>query len=348
MPKVHHIDVKRESKENFSFRNILKLPYYLLIVCGQTLSTDGTTISRRMVAYCGAIYVLNLVLLFRNITCFDKDDDFESSDVAENICSVIYHITLQIMISIQLYGSVKKFPLFIKKLKKLENSIKNDSLQIEIQSSMKRISIIGLVCSVILAIGLIIFDFVISTLSTFENCPKHKWLFGTQNQYQYAMQIINVMNIFPGFQCVTGLTYCVCLCNVVTIHFKYLRKQLEMNAESRMDKESEDHGLQGYRCSAEQIRRIRVLYEHTCELTAKLDDILCLLVGVQLLFEIPMICLFSYNAFVPEFRLDFLFYSLFAFSFCLVILAATANLNSQVISHQIITGVSSGYLYPSL
>ena len=330
MPKIHHIDVKGENKENSPFRNILKLPYYLLIVCGLTLSTDGVTISRRMVIYSGALYVLSLVLLFRNIICIDKEDDLASPDVTENVCSVIYQVALQIMVSIILYGSVKKFPSFIKKLEKLENSIRDDSLRIEIRSSMKRISIIGLVCSIAFAIGLVVFDFLISTLSTFENCPKHRWFFSSKNQYKYAMQFLAVIHIFPGFQCVSGLTFCVCLCNVVTIYFKYLRKQLEKMTEDQMDRESEENGLQEYRCSAEQIYRTRFLFEHTCELTAKLDNGIHLIVGTQLLIEIPMICVFSYHAFVPEFRSDLLFYSLFAFFCCFITLVVTANLNSQV------------------
>ena len=73
---------KEERQHNSPSGNILKLPYYLLIVCGQTLSTDGVTVSRRMVVYSGAIYVVNLILTFKNALCFDKEDDFDSSEVA--------------------------------------------------------------------------------------------------------------------------------------------------------------------------------------------------------------------------------------------------------------------------
>ena len=122
--KVHHTNMKKEEREHSSpSGNILKLPFYLLIACGQTLSTDGVTVSRRMVVYSSAIYILDLILLFRNVTCFDKDDDFASSEVAEKLGSVIFQITLQILLSITLYGSAKKFPAIIKKLEKLEITI---------------------------------------------------------------------------------------------------------------------------------------------------------------------------------------------------------------------------------
>ena len=109
---------KEESEDNSLTTNILKLPNYLLIVCGHTLSTDGVTISRHMVVYSGAIYVINLILTFKNIMCFDKEDDFDSPEVAENVCSVFYQIALQIFVSLFLYLSVKKFPIFIKKLER--------------------------------------------------------------------------------------------------------------------------------------------------------------------------------------------------------------------------------------
>ena len=334
MSKVHQMEMKiKEVEGTSSFTKILKMPHCLLVVCGLTMSTDGVTISRRMVIYSGAIYILNLILLFKNITCFDKEDNFESSDVAENLLAVIYQISLQILISILLYGGVKKFPPFLKKLKELEQKIKDDSLQGEIQSSTKRITIIGFVCSLTLAIGLIIFKFLFA-VNTLENCPKHRWFFSTKNQYEHVMRFLNVGNIFPGFQGFAGLTFCVSLCNIVTIYFKYLRRQLEMMTEDQINRESGEKTVQEFRCITREISRIRLLYEHTRELTAKVDELLYLLVGVQLLFEIPMICLYTYNSFVPEFRSDLLFYSSFAFSFCLVILVVTANLNSQVKSHQ--------------
>ena len=325
--KVHHTNMKEEDREhNSPSANILTLPYYLLIVCGQTLSTDGATVSRRMVVYSSAIYILDLILLFRNVTCFDKDDDFDSSEVAEKLGSVIFQITLQILLSITLCGSAKKFPAIIKKLEKLEITIGDRSLQREIQTSLKRLTMVGLVCSITLGIGLVVFKFIMA-MNTWENCPKHRWFFSSKNQHEHVMRFLSVGCIFPGFQVAALLTFCVSLSNVVAIYFKYLREQLATrSAEHQLDIES----AQVSRCSEEQIHRIRLLFEHTCELTTKVDDGTHLIVGTHLLFEIPMICLFTYNAFVPEFRLDLLFYSLVALTFCLINLVATTHLNWQV------------------
>ena len=265
MAKVHQLEMKKKEIEGkSSLTNILKMPHYLLIVCGLTLSIDGITISCRMVIYSGAIYVLNLILLFKNITCFDKDDDFESPDVAENLLVVIYQISLQILISILLYAGVKKFPPFTEKLKKLEQKIKDDSLQREIHLSTKRITIIGLVCSLTLTTGLIMFKYLYA-VNTLDNCPKHKLLFSRKKVYHQVMRFINVGNIFPGCQCFVGLTFGVSLCNIVTSYFKYLRKQLEVNVENQLDKESGENRVQEFRCITEEILRIRLLFEYTCE-----------------------------------------------------------------------------------
>ena len=236
--KVHHMNMKKEEREHDSpSGDILKLPYYLLIVCGQTLSTDGVTVSRRMVVYSGAIYILDMILLFRNVTCLDKDDDFDSSEVAEKLCSVVFQITLQIILSITLYGSAKKFPAIIKKLEKLEIAIGDRSLQKDIQTSLKRIFIVGLVCSIILGIGLMMFNFLMA-IYTLEKCPKHRWFFSTKNQHEYVMRFLTVGCIFPGFQVAALLTFCVSLGNTVAIYFKYLREQLARSAEYQLDIES--------------------------------------------------------------------------------------------------------------
>ena len=197
MNKVQHVDMKKkeEREHNSASGNILKLPYYLLIVCGQTLSTDGVTISRRMVVYSSAIYVVNLILIFKNVLCFDKDDDFDSSEVAENLCSVIYQIALQIAVTVFLYVSVKKLPVFVKKLEKLEQAIRDDSLRREIQSSLKRINIIGLVSSSIFTIGFTLFTFLMET-NTLENCPKHMWFFRTKKKHYYVVRFINLFTVY--------------------------------------------------------------------------------------------------------------------------------------------------------
>ena len=331
MSKIHQTGMKKEEcEENSSPRNIVKLSYYLLIVCGLTFSTDGITISRRMVVYSGAIYVINLILIFKDATCFDKEDDFEFT---ESLCLFTYRIALLILVSLTMHGTVKMFPSFIKKLEKLEKSVGDDSLQKEIQSSVKRISTVGLVCSIILATGLTLFLYFIGTDTLLENCPNHRWFFGIKKQHEYVFRVVTVGNIFPGFQCIAGLTFLMNLCQVVTLYFTYLRKQLTKKAASDMDIESMENTSQELRYNTKQIYRIRILYEQTCDLTAKLDEGINVAVGIQLVVLVPLICLFSYNAFVLEFHWDHLFYALFAFFHCLLILVATANLNSQVTSY---------------
>ena len=65
MNKVQHANMKKEERDENSPPG--KLPYYLLVVCGQTLSTDGVKISHRIIVYSGAIYVVNLILIFKNV-----------------------------------------------------------------------------------------------------------------------------------------------------------------------------------------------------------------------------------------------------------------------------------------
>ena len=245
---------------------------------------------------------------------------------------MIYQIALQIAVTVFLYVSVKKFPTFIRKLEKLERAIRDDSLRREIQLSLTRINIIGLVSSTIFTIGLTLFTFLMET-NTLENCPKHMWLFRTKDQHYYVMRFINLFTIYLGFQFLAGLTFLVSVCQVVTMYFKYLGKQLSMNAEFDMDMESIESTVHESRCSVEQIQRIRILYEHVCDLTVKLDEGINVILGVPLSFMTPMFCLIAYNAFVPEFRSDLLFYGLFGLFYCLVIQVVTANLNSQVTFH---------------
>ena len=115
------------------------------------------------------------------------------------------------------------------------------------------------------------------------------------------------------------------------MYFKYLAKQLSASADFKnVELCSEETTVQEFRYSNDEIRGIRLLYEHTCELTNKLDDAINLPPGNLILVMIPFICFTTYSTFIPEFRSDLLFYSLFAFFCCLVIQLTTANLNSQV------------------
>ena len=106
-----------------------------------------------------------------------------------------------------------------------------------------------------------------------------------------------------------------------------------MGAEFDVDRGTIENTVEEFRCNVEIIQRIRVLYEHVCDLTAKLDEGINAILGIPLSFMTPMICLIAYNTFVPEFRSDLLFYGLFGLFYCLVIQVVTANLNSQVTFH---------------
>ena len=104
-----------------------------------------------------------------------------------------------------------------------------------------------------------------------------------------------VVTFFSGFQSVAGLAFCLSLCTVVTMHFKYLHGQLKECVAFRINTDS----VQELSSVAAQIRTIRNLYEHTCDLTTTLDDGVNLFAGTQFLILIPAICLFTLNAFVP-------------------------------------------------
>ena len=97
-----------------------------------------------------------------------------------------------------------------------------------------------------------------------------------------------------------------------------------------METESGENDVEVSLYFVKELRRIRFLYEQTCDLTAKLDDAICMFTGNQFLVLIPIICLFTLSAFVPEFRLDLLVYDLFALYFVLLTVVITATLNSQV------------------
>ena len=187
----------------------------------------------------------------------------------------------------------------------------------------------------VLAICKPVFKFVFAA-NRWEDCPKHHMVFSSVPQHTRVMTFLHIMAIFPAFQCLAGLVYLVCSCQVVALYFKYLKEQLEKNLRDRsMDLLSDnvstinvDAEWKDY--SISHVRRVRVLYEHVCGLAGHLNEGFHLYVGTQILVEIPMICLYMYNAFVPVFRLDFIFYGLFTLAFCSTNLIATANLNHQV------------------
>ena len=312
--------------------NILKLPYYLLIVCGHTLSTDGVTVSNRLVIYSGAIFLLNSILVVKNVTCFDKD--IQSARCIENLCSTMYQIVMLIVVSVTLFGSVKQFPLFVKKLDKLNELMGDESLRNEIQTSMKRMTVVGFVFSTTMAVTVPLLKLLMYSSSTWEDCPIHRSLFSSRRVYDHVSRFLNVATANVAFQGVPGTTLSVSMCRVVALLFKHLCTEMRGCGgvfHMRREPETEGGGTeQKPRCTPELIRRIRTLYEYTCELTETLDDVITIQVGLQLVVGIPMISFTTYNTFVSQFRVDFLLYGLFVFFYSLIYLLATVNVNSQV------------------
>ena len=309
--------------------NILKLPYYLLIVCGHTLSTDGVTVSRRLVIYSGAIFLLNSILVVKNVTCFDKD--IQSARSIESLCSTMYQIVMLIVVSVTLFGSVKQFPLFVNKLEKMNELIGNESLRNEIQISAKRMTVVGFVFSMTMAVTVPLFKLLMYSSSSLEDCPIHRSLFNSPRVYDYVSRFFNVATANVAFQGVAGTTLFVAMCRVVALFFKHLYAEIRRcGGMLHMRRDSETEPEPEPRCTPELIRRIRTLYEYTCELTETLDDVITVQVGLQIVVGIPMISFTTYNAFVPHFRVDFLFYGLFVFFYSLIHLLATVNVNSQV------------------
>ena len=304
----------------------LKLPNYLLTVCGLTFSTDGVTISRCLVAYSGTIYVINSIITIKDITCFDYNDNFKSSQTTDKIVETLFQIAIILFASIMLYSVTRKLPAFVRTLQKHGQLIRDKSLNNDIRKSLKRISVIGFVISTAAAFCTATFKFMRNPGLEWEACPNHRRIFSSERQHNYVMKGFAVASLFCGFQCVAGLAFCLSLCTVVILHFKYLHRQLIESVAFIKNTDS----WQEFSCVASQIRRIRNLYEHTRDLTTKLDDGVNLFVGSQFLVLIPTICLFTLNAFVPEFRLDLVVYDLFALSFVLLTLMVAANLNSQV------------------
>ena len=327
MSKVQPLEMKRtETEKKCETMGILKLPNYLLIVCGLTFSTDGVTISRRMVLYSGAIFIINLTITMKDLTCFDYSDEFKSGKTMDKIIEALLQIAIIVIAFIMLYSSIKKVPEFVDTLQKQSQLFTDKRLNYDVRKSLKRISVIGFVLSTAAAFCTATFKFIRNPGLEWEACPNHRQFFSSEQQQSYVMKGFAVASLFSGFQSVAGLAFCISLCKVVTLRFKYLHRQLYETVALRTNTEL----MQEFPCVATKIRRIRNLYEHTCELTTKLDDAINLFVGTEFLVLIPMVCLFTLSAFVPEFRLDILVYDFFAFSFCLVTLVATANLNSQV------------------
>ena len=336
MTKVQQLEMKKtENKKECEATGILKLPYYLLTVSGYTLSTDGVTISRRMVVYSGAIYVLNLIIILKGVTCFDKDDSFQLRKTTDKIIEVFFQVSVQISCSIMLYSSAKKLPEFFHTLEKQRKLIRDKSFNDDVQKSLKRNAIKGLVVSTMGAFSVAVFRFMGNPSLEWEVCLNHRWFFSSEQQHNYFKRGLGVATLFSGFQCVAGLSFCLTLCRSVTLYFKYLHNRLNQSVAFLMEMESGGNEVEVSLYFAKETRRIRYLYEHTCDLTAKLDDAISMFIGHQLLVLIPIICLFTLSAFVPVLGLDLLVYDLFASFFVLLTVVITATLNSQVKIFQI-------------
>ena len=70
-----------------------------------------------MIAYSGAIYVM-LIIILKDVTCFDKEGNFQLRKTTDKIIVVLFQVSVQISGSIMLYSSVKKLPVFLQTLQK--------------------------------------------------------------------------------------------------------------------------------------------------------------------------------------------------------------------------------------
>ena len=326
---IYHTNMEKSGSDKIATTmNILKLPYYLLIVSGHTLSTDGVTLSRRMVVFSGAIFLFNSILLVKNLTCLDKD--IQSVRSIENLCSTMYQIVMLIVVSVTLFDSLKQVPLFVKKLEKLNELIDKESLRNEIQTTVKWMTVVGFVFSTTMAVVVPLFKLLMYSSSSWDHCPIHRSLFNSPRVYDHVSMFLNVATANVAFQGVAGMTLFVSMCSVLALFFKHLHAEIKRCGgllHMRIDSET---GGGTEQKPPELIQRIRTLYEYTCELTEILDDVITVQVGLQLVVGIPMISFTTYNTFVPEFRVDFMFYGLFVFFYSLIYLLATVNVNSQV------------------
>ena len=200
MPKVKALEMKKaESEKEYKTMGILKLPYFLLTISDHTLSIDGITISRAMVAYSSAIYVVNLIIILKDVTCFDHNDNFQSRITTDKIIEVLFQVSLQISGSIMLYSSVKKLPAFIRSLERTRNLIKNKNFNKDIQTSLTRNAIIGLVVSTMSAFSVAVFRFMKNPSLEWESCLFHKWFFSSEQQHNYFKRALGVVSVFSGF-----------------------------------------------------------------------------------------------------------------------------------------------------
>ena len=157
MSKIQPLKMRRtESEKEGETIGFLKLPNYLLAVSGLTFSTDGVTISRRMVAYSGAIFVIDLIITIKDITCFDYNGNFKSSKTSEKIIETLFQIAILAFTSIMLYSRTKKLPAFVHTLQLITDPRLNN----DIRQSLKRISVIGFVISTAAAFCTATFKFM--------------------------------------------------------------------------------------------------------------------------------------------------------------------------------------------
>ena len=281
-----------------SSKTFLRLPHYLLIISGQSLSIDGVSVSRFMIVYSGVTYLVDLLLFTKTLTCINENNEFRIW--TKNVCTALYQTAIVTIAPVFLYNSVKQEPMFIRKMEKMIVLVGDQSLEKEIKTSLKRITAVGFVAGVLFSTLVTAFRFLTFSETTWEHCDVYRTLFNNdENIYKNFMIFNNAGGAILAFQSVAGLTFFVSSCRVITLFFKYLENQTGSFGNFYMKHEFNGASNTGRKCGTEEIRRIRKLYEYSCELTAAVDDLVAWPLSVILLVTMPMICFFTYNALVP-------------------------------------------------
>ena len=267
---------KKRGESDYYVLRALKVPYYLLILSGFTLSKDGVTISRFMIFYSGAIYLLNMVLLLMSTTCFGQS--FQSQMWSGKLITILFQILIQVVATVMLVLSTKQTPNLVKKFDEIETLIDDEIQQKRVQMTLNRMVFVGSVAAVAFAAFISTSKFLMYPDGMWDICPNHRIAFSDRNLYENVVKIVNISSALVAFQTVACLTFCVSLCRGVALYFKHLNDLIGGG------KHLEDDGqFDGTRGISMNIHRIRIVFEATCELTAKLDDVITVPVGMIVL-----------------------------------------------------------------
>ena len=324
MAKIQSIEVT--NGQSITVKNTaLHLPYNLLFISGFTLSRNGVSKSIVMIVDSSVIILLNIILTVKSATCFTKEDEIQMPRSTDKLYSLVYVLTMLISSIVMLKMSITKLPTFIKLLDKYNGIINNQKLQTEMFKSMRNRTIVGFFLAGIFTIGFSSFE-ISSTMNYWNNCPYHREMFSSREQYRYFAYFFTVSIIFVAPQGFAGLTYYNCVCGLMASYFNHLTEKMKQFVNiSLVNTENNSNSV-----NDEELRHLRYCYEYVCELTSYADDMFNSYVGVLVCSLIPLVCLIVLNTFFPEFREDYFFYSVIILIFSGMILISAANLHSRV------------------